>query len=93
MRLISVFLLVGLAAFVAASIAVAIAARRDRMSEPVRWLSVLAVGAIGVVLAIVLRILTSGLSDRDDWIKLVAVLAGFAWPAWRFVKIIRMAKR
>jgi hypothetical protein len=60
-----VFFLVGLAAFVAASIVVAIAARRNRMSEPVRWLGALAMGATGVVFAGVYRILTCDLSDWD----------------------------
>ena len=92
-RLISVFLLVWLASFVFASILLAIAARRDRMSEPVRWLAVLAVSVTGITFAIVLRTLTIGLPERYQWIKLVTVLAGWAWPLWKFVKKIRTAKR
>ena len=65
---------------------VALAARRDRMSEPVRWLSVLMVGATGILFAVVYRSLTSALSAQDKWPCAVVTGIVFAWPLWRFVR-------
>ena len=92
-RLISDFLLVSLAAFMFISIVLAIVARRDRMSEPVRWLAVLAICITGIMFAIVIRTLTIDWPERHDWMKVVALLAGWAWPLWRFVKKIRTGSR
>ena len=80
------YLLVGAAAFVAASMGVAVVARRDRMSQLQRALAALLVGLIGFMFAVSYRFLTAGLSEQEKWPSGIAVLVGLGWPLWRFIR-------
>jgi len=76
----------GVLAFVVASIGLAIAKRRDVMSEAGRWLAVLLVFAMGLVFAVAVRYLKAGLTDDGVLLLLLATLAGIGVPWWRFTK-------
>lgn len=86
MRAISSIALVTLAAFVATSIMFAIAARRDRLNEVTRWISVMFIGAIGVAFAAALRLLTADLPTDARAVSLVAVVFAFGLAWFRFLR-------